>query len=236
MSASGAMDLMPAACRSRLRGRSASRRWMAAYISIASVGVLGVLGLRVAGAAASGKLRMLERDAERNADFAREAQSLDTRIQRVASQIDQRSRIAWPIPLSDVLALIADALPEPVALTSLVVTPRLEAQAPPSASGTSAGGAPNGSPVAAALPQTPVGITVEMTGLAPTDQEVAGLLAGLEDRGLFQRVTMDHARSAPLGAMTVREFGLTCEIDLLPHRRGLVVLRAPEGVPAGGAK
>lgn len=198
------IDLMPASSRARLRGRSATRRWWVAYAGIAGVAALatGAFRLRAMHDARTRDRLILE--VALDEDFQREIAEIEAQGAASREAIIRHARIAWPVELSDVIGVIAEVVPEPVTLTSIAVTPRLEPERPGDKSG---------------LPPAPLALTVELAGVAPTDLEVASLIAGLEDSRLFSRVAMDHARQTVGAGAVAREFGLTCEIDLVSRRR-----------------
>lgn len=197
------IDLMPGSCKVRVRSRRTARRWWGAYALVVGAVALATVGLRVRSITDRRVRDALLQEVALDQDYDRQLEELRIRSGAVRDTIVRHEQLAWPVPLPDVIGALSEVVPEAVALTSITVTPKLEPERV---------GKPSGPPPALAL-------TLEATGVAPTDLDVATLIAGLEDRGLFARVAMDHARETTVRGGRAREFGLTCEIDLASRRR-----------------
>ncbi len=196
---SGRVDLMPAACRARLRSRNASRRVALLFGGTGAIAVALSLTLHLFAAARRVELSRLQREAKIHADIAHRLETVRKESEAQLATLRRYAKAATPVSMSDVMSVIGGLMPEQVSLTSLSITPRLER--------TARGGARN----AGAL-------NVELTGVAPTDLEIATLVAGMESNELFQRVTIEHARAQTLGDREGRVFGVTAEVDLSSRR------------------
>lgn len=196
---SGSMDLMPAACRARLRSRNASRRVALLFGGTGAVAIGLSLALHLAAAARRVELSRLQREAKIHADIAQRLESVRQSAEAELTSLRRYARAATPVSFCDVMTVVGGLMPESVSLTSLSITPRLER----AARGTAR--------VVGAL-------NIELSGIAPTDLEIATLVAGMESNPMFARVTIEHARAQPLGDREGRVFGVTCEIDMASRR------------------
>lgn len=210
------LDLMPAASRHRLLRRTVAKRWALAYACVLGTIALAAGLLQVRAAADRAELARLLRQVELDNDQARRIESLRKEHESLALAIERHQRLAWPVSITDIIASIADALPDAAALTSLAVNPVLVRD-------TSAGAAET-LPAASTL-------TIEISGVAPTDIDVAALIAGLEARPLFDRVAIDHSRSTLVRGVDAREYGVTCQVDLQAKRNPPAPARAANAEP-----
>lgn len=207
------VDLMPAACRRRLRRKTERRRWITAYSAAGGAAVVIAAALQIRAAAGRAELDRLLRQVELDNDQAARIEALRKEYERVAVAIERHQAIAWPVPLSEVVSAIASAVPPAATLTGLTVTPVFERGKPGKQSEAIA---------------TTSSLTIELTGLAPTDLDVAALIAALEAEPLFDRVSIDHSRSTTVRGAEAREYGVTCAVDFAARRQ-----RARQGQAAG---
>ena len=213
------IDLMPVESRRRLARRTQRRRWVIAYTSTAATVALVAIGLQVRAASARAELDILLRQVELDNDQARRIESLRTEHDRVAASIERHNALAWPVEITDLLGVIAEAMPPSVALSGLTITPVLERDR----------GAQSGETIASIS-----SITIELTGVAPSDLDIASLISGLETRSLFDRVAIDHSRSATIRGVEAREFGVTCQVNF--HSRGERRIRPASASAQEGAR
>jgi Tfp pilus assembly protein PilN len=108
------------------------------------------------------------------------------------------------------VAALAGVTPERAVLTALTLAP-YEEQA-------RRGGAEGEGPTS--------WLAIEISGVAPSDAEVASMVSGLEDHPLFAAVKLEFARSRDMDEALFREFRLRCEIDL---SRQYLLVDAGEG-------
>ncbi len=193
------VDLMPASSRARLRSRTASRRIAILFISTASVAIALSLGLHLIAAARRVELARLQKETQVHADIAGKLEAIRKDANAELASVRRFARAATPVSVCELISTVGVIMPENVSLTSLSVLPRIER----TARGT-------GRIVGA--------LSVEMSGLAPTDLEVATFVAGLEANPLFRRVTIERAKAVTIGGADGREFGVTCEVDLNEQR------------------
>ncbi|TVQ60250.1 MAG: hypothetical protein EA379_08560 [Phycisphaerales bacterium] len=194
------IDLTPPACRQRIVRKSVTRRWVLSYACVAVAIVVILLPLRIGVVAKRSHLSWLQREAALDADFERQLNEMQDKMDRLVAIAARYESVAWPIDLSDVIAVIADVMPRSVTLTSLTITPRMQRE--------------RGADAA----RSPSSVVLELAGIAPTDLDVATLLAGFESHHLFDRVSIDHSRPTTIRGVESREFGATCEIELASRR------------------
>ncbi len=198
-----AIDLMPEASRARLGQRSRSRRWIALYAGTAAFFVVAGVGLNVARRAklpAVGELRaQVNFDAEQRAKAAK----IRSQQKNIEALLNRQDLLAFPVQQSEVIAVIGEMTPRTMALTSLSSSPRRDRGL---------------ARVRAAEGENPVPefskLLIEVEGLAKNDQDVANFVQGLEDHPLFGQIALDYTRRTEVAGVTVREFGVTSEIDL----------------------
>lgn len=215
------IDLMPESCRIKLGRKRQIRFWIAMYAVTATVIISGNSlfewskgQIRRESASISSQVAL---DAEQRV----KAKQLQDEIRSIEMALDRNARIAWPIDISDVIAAIGSQTPDSVFLTKVAFTPRQERQSSRRAKGN------DGPPP---LPRTR--LQVECTGVAPDDQAMSRLVAGLESHPLFERLAVEHVRPVMLEGVEVKEFGVTCEVDFY-HRFEFEepVVQAPEVTP-----
>lgn len=208
------IDLTPPSCRQRMVRRAVARRWITAYGAVAALIVLIVLPIRVSAVAKRAHLSWLQREAALDADYERQLKDIQRHMDRLTAIATRYESVAWPINLTDVISVIGDVMPDSVSLTSLNITPRMQRQR------------------VGETARTPAGVIIELGGVAPTDLEVATLIAGFEAHSVFDRVRIDHSRPTTVRGVEAREFGATCEIEFATRR---LTAGAPTK-PAGGGR
>ncbi|MGD9691808.1 MAG: PilN domain-containing protein [Phycisphaerales bacterium] len=210
------MNLLPAPTRERISSKRSVARWIALYASAGAVLVLITVGLRVHQASLRSSAARLEQEASIDAEATAKLTAIRTDVETLSRSITFNARLALPVLTSDILAVIAEALPQSITLTSVAMTPSF-ASAPPN---------PGETP----LPPSPVSLALELSGVARSDLDIASLVASLDAHPLFDRATLDHARPKDLDGLTVREFSLSLEVDLA-SRSPLSVSASPTPTP-----
>lgn len=193
------IDLMPAACRSRIRTANSRKRTFWLFVGTGSLLLAWSLLLHGTNVAKRAELSSLRNKEQHDQALAKELAQVNEEIAALSQEIARYATLSLPVQFSDVISALGEVAPESSSLTSLTISPRLE----------------RGAKGATRVPGT---LVVEFSGLAPTDLEVATLVAGLESRPLFDRVTIDRSRPTDAGGAEAREFGVSCEIDLIRRR------------------
>lgn len=194
------MNLLPEPTRLKIAARRSVTRWVGLYAASGALLVLITLALRIQQASVHADTQRLEREATLDAEATARLTALQSEIEQLSRTISFNARLALPVLTSDLLAVIAEALPPTMTLNNIAVTPSF-ASAPPS---------PNETP----MPPSPVTLLVEVSGIARSDLDVASLVATLDQHPLFDRATLEHSRSRDLNGLAVREFALSLEVNL----------------------
>jgi len=197
------INLMPAACKERFDKRNRLRVWITVYLgSIAIIGVATV-GLRTTFRPSHEELAMLDARATLTATQNAQVARLTKEVTRVRALIDRHKRLAWPIAISDTIAIVGHSTPSGVSIKTLAVTPRKDANnaSKPAANSQAADSKPGSI------------LLLEVRGVASSDAQIAQFVAGLESSPLFEGVTLDYARRAQASGADTRGFGITCRID-----------------------
>ena len=199
------IDLMPDSCRQQQGQRRRIRSWLFLY---------GLTGLAIG--MGWGSLRLAERQLEARV-FAERAKvqlvahqriraaQLRSRLAMLLAEQQRFNRLAWPVRIGDVIAVLWDVAPDTVTFTSISLTPRQVSRTL--------------KPQGENEPQTQAKLTIELRGVAASDAELANFLSGLESHGLFGMVAVDYSRRSRVRDVEAREFGLTCEIELKARYR-----------------
>lgn len=199
------IDLIPQSCRVALGRRARVRRWIGAY----ALGIGAVIAAYASTAASEGvrarELDALRREVRLKWEQNEEAQKLWKQIQELEDTIARYERLAWPVRVTDVIASIAEQLPESISLTSLTLTPRQESTA---TAGRGRGKDKKNEPQSRTI------LAIEVEGLAPTDLELSHFVSGIEAHPVFRNVVLDFARSRSVDGVDARSFRVTCEVDL----------------------
>jgi len=198
------VDLTPPSCRRRLRRRRAVRQWITGYAAVGLALATSILTLGLVRQSVEARVEQLERQVELDETQQRHASLLRRKIKAHEARIARHDRLAWPVDIATLIAAIGEVTPERVALTSLAVQPKQD-RSTRTARGRTAPHANSGM------------LVIEVRGMAREDMDIAEFVAGLEGQRLFDSVTVDYARSGERAELPVREFGLTCTVDLAPR-------------------
>lgn len=199
------IDLIPQSCRVALGRRARIRRWIGVY----ALGIGGVVAACISTAATESNRAKerdaLQRDVRMKWEQNEEAQRVWKQIQELEGTIARYERLAWPVRITDVIAVIGEQLPQSLALTSLTLTPRQE-------SVSVSRGRARDKTKKPELPRTLMAIEIE--GVAPTDLALSQFVSGIEAHPMFRSVVLDFARSRQVDGVDARGFRVTCEVDL----------------------
>jgi len=191
------IDLMPRSCREAIIRRVWTRRWVGIYLVVLLSMIAMHWGLTSRHEARRSTLAGMTLQVEENLRRNKERTKLLKEIEQTQTMIDRYNRVAWPVRISEVVGSVARSMPESVSLSSFAVTPRRI---------NAARGKKN--------TEDQIFLVVELEGIAPDDMELARFVSGLESHGLFQKVTLDFARSATVREVGARAFRMSAEIDL----------------------
>jgi hypothetical protein len=207
---------MPESCRQQQGQRRQIRNWLLLYgLTCLVIGM------------SWGSLRLAERQLEAKV-FAERAKvqlvahqriraaQLRSRLAMLLAEQQRFNRLAWPVRIGDIIAVLWEVAPDSVTFTSVSLTPRQVSRTL--------------RPQTSDEPQTQAKLTIELRGVAVNDAELANFLSGLESHGLFGMVAVDYSRRSKVRDIEAREFGLTCEIELKARYR----FAAPDEVLADG--
>jgi hypothetical protein len=132
------------------------------------------------------------------------ATELTEMLREVHDEIEHYDRIAHPIEVSAVLATVVNQLPPSIALDRIDIDAgaRLRSRSTRSRSPDPADQKPRRV------------LNGELSGLAPTDQDIAELVAALDGIDLFRSVSLDFSRTRAVRGRSAREFRLSFHVDL----------------------
>ncbi|RMD65761.1 MAG: hypothetical protein D6824_02055 [Planctomycetota bacterium] len=198
------IDLLPHRCREKLRKRSVVRLWVGLYVGSALLLASSTIAFRLSCRPSATEIQLLDAQAALSARHQEEAKRVRVKLEALRRVIARHERIAWPVKMSDVVAVVGSVAPQGVSLTALGITPRQNAQR--TRTGNDSTTKRNDSKPGDVL-------LVEIRGLASSDAHIASFVAGLEAHPLFARVALDYARREQRADSSTREFGITCVVD-----------------------
>jgi len=199
------VDLMPESSKRRLGQSRLIRRWILLYSATVIVIALGAFAVSVVESRERREVEALRVRVDFDAEQRAQAQEIRARIESLTGAINRYRRLAWPVDVSEVIAVIGDLAPESVCFDSLAVIPREKRVRAPKR-----GDKRGEDSEKKRLSRT---LMIEITGVAPDDFHMANFIGGLEGHPLFEHIAVDYARETTLRGADAREFGLTCEID-----------------------
>jgi Tfp pilus assembly protein PilN len=140
-------------------------------------------------------------------------QQLEARKQSMLAKAEAISSLLERVPRSHLLGVIANAMPENTSLTRLDLdTKRLVVAAPAPAAGKSEASKFDALSAARSAKALPSVVTLELTGLAGTDVEVARLIANLARNPLIAAVDLIYSQEKIIDKQPVREFQVHLEL------------------------
>jgi hypothetical protein len=204
------IDLMPAVCRDALNRRRMIRRWTLVYLLSATTLFGTHWFLSLANRSMADRRDALALKMKITWSRNEVVNRLLAEISEVEAMVTRYNRLAWPVRATEAIDAIASVTPPSVTLSELSITPREEK--PASRSSSKEKTRKSAEPEAPEAPR-PI-MVIEMEGVANDDAAVASLVSGLDGHALFSRVTVDFTRAKPLEGREVRNFRVTCEVDL----------------------
>lgn len=194
-----------------VRQRAARRRRSQHIVLVAAVAV-GLVGWWLTGAA---QVEILREQAQTLQDQVEDAHGQLSEVnilrQKRADLIQQvriQRELAQPIQHAQVLSMLGRAMPPAVGATEMLVLAQRNPlkQAPPP--GTKARRAREVKPL------EPEKLKIELTGLSPSDEQVANFMANLAQEPVFSNVKLLYSRPVTVGRLIGREFRLEMEVML----------------------
>ncbi len=185
--------------------------------------VLVILATAVLLAAGSVRQRRLSERAgyvqEKQAEAAAVAQQVQERarltgeLARLHEQQALQQRLSMPLTYTNVLAALAQIMPTSIALTDLTMD--CPAPAPTRQTKASARSEVSTPNKKAAAPTEPLReLSLKMTGLGPSDVEVANFVGRLSDHQLFRDVKLSYTRETRVNGVVARQFRLEMTVPL----------------------
>lgn len=141
-----------------------------------------------------------------------EMAQLQARYKELSKLTKVRGEVALPLSFSQVLAAIAQATPESVAMTELAINCPRPTPAPPMSEEEKKkkkASERKPAPPAAAAP-----MTIELSGISPSDDRIADLVGRLSAHPMFARVKLEFSRAGEVEHLIVRQFRITMQVPL----------------------
>lgn len=167
-------------------------------------------------------------------DAARRLEQLDEleqRKQQILHKANITSVLIERVPRSLILAEIINRMPSAVSLVEMRMETRAARQAPPIArsaldSAKALKEQGKSAPVEPQLPQIkPTEVTIQLTGLAYTDVQVAHFMTQLGRSPMFNDLNLSFSQETIVGRMTLRRFSVDMKLNQEVNLRGIELLR-----------
>jgi Tfp pilus assembly protein PilN len=198
----GQLDLLPPSCRRQFRRRRQRRRWIAAYTCVLGVLITGFFAAGLARDSFTGERVRLRAEVEQRLFQNQEVSRMLAEIRDLRARMTRYNRLAWPVRMHDVVACIAEAIPNDIAVTHLVISPQREVtRTPPK-------------PGVPAKETERRWLSVQIEGVAPGHERLSAIAASLDQHPLFGVVTLDFARPRQVDGVNARAFRVLTSIDL----------------------
>ncbi len=203
------IDLLPDQIRARGRAGVVAGWYVAAVMAV--VVLLAVTATHARFRLSHAREQLNEAEQRTLLVVAAETQASALRAQLLKTRqfIERYERTALPLDMSQVLATVVNDLPVNVTLD------RIDLVAGVRRTGRSARSRGAGDE-AGPLPRV---LTGELRGFAATDADIAEIVARMESRALYERVSLDFSRTRVVRERGAREFRISFLIDLdVPYR------------------
>jgi len=198
--------------------RSASRRANVLCLALFAVTMAAVVTAALVSERSSRHTRTVRDEVDASYAVAakqiQQMQELEARKQNMLDRAEAISSLQERVPRSHLLGVIANCLPEHVALSRVDLDTKKTVVAPPKDK-SAGGGASKFDAVSAARTDKEVTYTVVMdvTGLASTDVQVARFIAALAKNPLIASVDLVFSQEKVVDKTTLREFQLHLELE-----------------------
>ncbi len=173
--------------------------------------------------------------------------SLEKQKAEVIEKAEITTAIKEKVPRSILLAELINRMPKQLTLKDVALKSKRIVQAPPPPPAAGAGAVANrgqatpnnGAPPPPPKPVAPrFEFTIEMTGLASTDGEIADYVTALNECPLLSKVDMLSAKEVTIDDTVLREFQIAAQIKNTADARTITPLQVPRlsGLPGQAAK
>ncbi len=199
------IDLLPESMRARTQARAQVSR----NIGIAMVGLIAVAACithaRLLRDAAEGRLETLSAEAAVVAEVDRQRDGMQEALEKYDALAARYRLIESPIPLSRLLATIAEVMPQSVSLDEIILDADQTKRLRPTR-GAAARREPDQKP-----PRILVG---ELSGFAESDLDIAEFVANLANRPPLSNVSWDFSKQTEVRGHSARQFRLSFVVDM----------------------
>lgn len=196
------IDLLPESIRERNRAAARAARTVAVIVAV--VAVVGAVSLqaRVSRTNAVRSLTVVQRHADQVLKSEAQAARLRTQLRGMDEWEARYRALAYPVDASAIIATVTARMPKGTSLDRLDLDAGARRQQRTARSRGPAG------------ERTPRTITVELSGFAPSDAEVASFIKSLKEVQAFRAVSLDFSRTRLVRETPAREFRLSFRVPL----------------------
>jgi hypothetical protein len=206
MTAKCDIDLLPDSIRARSRAHVRTGRYAVAALVAFTFAIIVVTWSRLSAEHARHEMRDAEAHAAEVLALEARATGLRGALETRRAAIERYHHMELPVRMSSVLSTVINQLPESVGLDEIGVEAgyRRAVRTPRSTGGTTG-------------EEQRRLLTIELTGFAVSDAEVAELVDRLAAQRPFQEVNLDFSRSRTVRDQPARAFRLSFKVDLEPR-------------------
>jgi Tfp pilus assembly protein PilN len=200
-----ALDLMPTTIRARSLAGQRTSRMIAVSIFVAIITLMVATHSRLELSLERIELDSAKGQAKAVVAIEVEAVSVRRALDETRAFIELYDKVAYPLPVSAILATLINSLPDSVTLDQLDLDAGVRTVSVRSAR--SRGADTKTEPSQRVL-------RCEVSGFAATDEHIAQLVSTLEQTAPFRHVNLDFSRTKRVNEHDAREFRLSFKIDL----------------------
>lgn len=191
-----AIDLTPTSARARANRRVSTRRWIAAYATVLTIGVIATAGARLRTAALERELWLATEQLDSTNERLSAVGEITNELTTIADTLELQRRVLPRPSVSEVLREIERAAPAPMTFTSILLDQRRPINAASIRAARKAGDD--------ALPD--ITTSVEIAGVTPDDAAIVRLIQAMDRAGIFAGSSLEYSRPLPVRGNEAREF------------------------------
>lgn len=190
------IDLTPASARARANRRASTRRWIAAYAAIFTLGALATAGARLRTAALERELSLASEQLASTNERLSAVGEISTELATIADTLDLQRRVLPRPSVTEILREIEVASPGSMTFTSLTLDQRRATNASSIRAARKAG---ENEPAQ-------ISTSVQIAGITPDDAAIVRLIQAMDRTGLFDGSSLEYSRPLAVRGREAREF------------------------------
>ncbi len=190
------IDLTPASARARANQRANTRRWIVAYSTVLTLGIIATGAARLRTAALERELDLAADQLQSTTERLSAVGEISTELSTIADTLELQRRVLPRPSVTEVLREIEAAAPTSMTFTSLTLDQRRPTSAASIRASRKAGDE--------APPE--IATSVQIAGVTPDDAAIVRLIQAMDRAGLFVGSSLEYSRPLAVRGLEAREF------------------------------